>query len=344
MKEHHLPYDSEFLAMSGYLATVEEPPAELCRRLLRTLTDPQFAKGKVTFWAVALVNVRDDLRPEKRQELQHRFRHLGELLDGDVLDRVRPDVTTITVAGHHASFKERYEDFNWYVQFDCADHEGVDLPAGGYMYPVRDACFRVGVNRRLLWEPAEIEVQDINDLEAVTGVTCGNTASLRLPRRVADEFDKMGCNYAAFDVDRDPEIRGGFYYSGPTTGRMHWLIPDEFSWRRELNRNLWLMAGDNRRSLVRDIYWGQYFGPALARRFDADGSFGTSFRSTEFVHAKAPSPIYHEYTSGGLFITLTADPMDMAYDEGLRMVPARSSSVGVAAVLHRQLRASNLLI
>lgn len=119
------------------------------------------------------------------------------------------------------------------------------------------------------------------------------------------------CYYGHVEISDEEDACGGFAYT--TMG----VIPGPPLSRR-LNGAAWWNARTDRSRCVRGVYWGNYLGPPLARRFDPDGETTARYLAFNGYLSTATVKSDHfitRFDSGGLFIGLTADPMQMSRRE-----------------------------
>lgn len=135
------------------------------------------------------------------------------------------------------------------------------------------------------------------------------------------------------------EVHAGNYYE--VSFALHSMTFD-----RELNHFAFWDESTDRTRLARGIYMGNYFGPALNKRIDPDGSFAEAFRK----HRAYPVPPFpdvpplhyvDEFPNGGAYYALTKLPLRMSkqYQDQRDEEPAR-----LGMFLRKQLREKGAIL
>lgn len=128
-------------------------------------------------------------------------------------------------------------------------------------------------------------------------------------RRLVDELVGSAarwheCYYGHIELASVDETHAGLYYAT--------LKGQSYPWHRKLNDVLWWDRELDRPSTVRGVYWGNYLGPELARRFDPHGDVTSDF-ACHTLYPNGPAPQYTlRFENGGLFLAIGPNPLEMS--------------------------------
>lgn len=154
------------------------------------------------------------------------------------------------------------------------------------------------------------------------------TLSSRIAAFVRALSDILNWYYGLVDVAMEAENAGGNCFGGMTPS---WIQP-----QRLMNKQLWARAGDTRKRVARDVYWGNLLGPDLLDALGGAQRLADDYRSTlRCLPEQAPHCLVLD--NGGLFLSLTRDPTSFR-----RNHPGVFVERGVW--LHQRLREANALL
>jgi len=165
-------------------------------------------------------------------------------------------------------------------------------------------------------------------------------------RKLVNDFtsvlgDGHGCFYGFIDTCTAAECASTLLYSFSTIATV----------RRQLEENLYRSEGPNRANYVRNVYWGNYLGPGLAKRFDPTGELAAQFAagtdpdwdpSTEEPGIPGYTQYVQKTADGGLFLAMSESPMTWAEVGGGNL--GFGESADLALWVHRQFRDKGMLL
>lgn len=141
------------------------------------------------------------------------------------------------------------------------------------------------------------------------------------------------CYHAFVEVGAAEDTTAGLIYSGSGGGSI----------QRVFNQYLYGDAGTERKNYMRGVYWGNYFGAALYRRFDPDGSLTRYF---DAAGRNDPAPVPSQYVlktkSGGCFFAFSESPLTWTSVED--SAPNFGENWGLALWFHKRLREKQMLL
>lgn len=190
---------------------------------------------------------------------------------GKRISRSRSQSLKVRVEEGHNFIVERPDGG---IGFECEETWGLSYSEAGY--------FGEGSHRMEPRLQLNIAVEAIPGMDAegnYGGVrtTPANLSALRLAEAVAACLDNTGLCYSGLMDSATAEWIGrGSYYGGIPARPRHWM--------QDVERLDWLVSGlEERRRRVRGVYWGQYLGPDLARKFDPCGDFINRFSTLKTI-------------------------------------------------------------
>jgi len=165
-------------------------------------------------------------------------------------------------------------------------------------------------------------------------------------RKLVNDFtsvlgDGHGCFYGFIDTCTAAECEFTLLYKFNTIATV----------RRQLEENLYRSEGPNRANYVRNVYWGNYLGPGLAKRFDPTGELAAQFAagtdpdwdpSTEEPGIPGYTQYVQKTADGGLFLAMSESPMTWAEVGGGNL--GFGESADLALWVHRQFRDKGMLL
>jgi hypothetical protein len=220
----------------------------------------------------------------------------------DRLDRLRTlpaDATWLTGESLRRGASDPMVDFWW--TFTCKGPETFSAHE-----PPVDARLQFDFNIRLFKDENDERARQLVD--ALVALIATRTA----------------CYHGHVEVASEQEIIGGAYYGT--------IVRGAYPWQRLVNQAVWRDPNLARQEHVRDVYWGNYLGPTVARRFDPDGETCRQYLDYEQHPKRTDSQYIIRFDNSGLFLATSQNPLRTSAIFTL----SPWSGVREAAWLHRE--------